>query len=233
MKANSVPASVILGISFIVGMFLFGLRYEAAKKANQYVSVKGLAEQEVKANRGSWIISAANASNDLDFLKRQVNNQTGEIKSWLREKGFEDSEIKVEELSLLQNIYSGAQARYSANLQVSVSTGKVDLLDRVSGEVNQLIDKGVTLTGDRWLTRPRYFFTLINEIKPDLLASATKAALSSAEEFARNSGAIVGDIKHARQGIISLIPSTRVNESEEFYLNKIARVVSSIDYYIE
>ena len=233
MKANSVPGSLILGICFILGMFLFGLRYEKAKRANQFVSVKGLAEQEVKADRGSWIISAANAGNDLSSLKNLVQDQTNAIKAWLKEKGFPEDEIKVEELSLLQNIYGQAQARFTSNLQISLSTDQVDLLNQVSGEVNQLIDRGVTLTGDRWLTRPRYFFTSINEIKPTLLAESTKAALRSAEEFAINSGATVGGIKQARQGVISLIPSTRVNESEEFHLQKIARVVSSIDYYIE
>ena len=139
----------------------------------------------------------------------------------------------MEELSILENIYGQAQARYTANLQISVSTDKVDILDNVSGQVNQLIDKGVSLTGDRWLTRPRYFFTNINDIKPELLAEATQAALKSAKEFAANSGEKVGGIRRANQGIISLIPSNRVNDSEEFFLNKIARVVTSIDYYIE
>ncbi|MBX2815243.1 MAG: SIMPL domain-containing protein [Saprospiraceae bacterium] len=233
MKDNRTISSLILGICFVVGMFVFGNAYRTAQRSNQYVSVKGLAEREVKADQGSWIISSGNAGNDLAFLKSSVNTQTEEIKSWLKLKGFSPEEIKVEELSLSQNIYGQAQARYTANLQVSISTDKVDLLDKVSGEVNELIERGVNLTGDRWLTRPRFFFTRINEIKPDLLAESTKAALRSAEEFAANSGARVGDIKIARQGIISLIPSNRVSESEEFYLNKIARVVSSIDYYIE
>ncbi len=233
MKANSVPGSLILGISFVLGMTIFGAQYQSTKKANQYVSVKGLAEREVEADRGSWIISAANAGDDLERLKMNLNAQTVGIKSWLYEKGFDSSEVKVAELSLLQNIYGQAQARYSANLQISVSTDKVQLLNQASGEVNRLIERGVTLSGDRWLTRPRYFFTRINEVKPALLAESTQAALRSAEEFAQNSGAKVGEIRRASQGIISLIPANRVSESEEFYLKKIARVVSSIDYYIE
>jgi hypothetical protein len=73
----------------------------------------------------------------------------------------------------------------------------------------------------------------LNEVKPELLAGSMKAALSSAEEFANNSGATVGGIKYASQGIISLIPANRINESEEFHKMKIARVVSTIDYFIE
>lgn len=233
MKANSMPASIILGISFIIGMFLLGSKLYDAKKSSQFVSVKGLAEKEVKADQGSWTISAANNGNDLKYIKDNINEQVSTIQNWLKEKGFIGAEIKVEELSLQENIYGNVQYRYSARLQISLATDKVDLLDQVSGQANELIDRGVSLTGDRWLTRPRYFFTKINEIKPSLLAESTKAALTSAKEFADNSGAMVGGIRRASQGIISLIPANRVNESEEFYLQKIARVVSSIDYYIE
>ncbi len=214
-------------------MFLLGNSIYRAKKSSQFVSVKGLAEQAVVADQGSWMISAAHNGNDLNYIKDNINRQVETIEKWLLEKGFDGEEIKVEELSLQENIYGQVQYRFSARLQVSLMTDKVDLLDQVSGQVNQLIDRGVSLTGDRWQTRPRYFFTRINEIKPALLAESTKAALRSAEEFAINSGAHVGGIRRASQGIISLIPAHRIKESEEFYLHKIARVVSSIDYYIE
>lgn len=233
MKTNYMPASIALGLFFVLGMYIFGRHILEARKSAQYVSVKGLAEQEVKSDQGSWIIAASNADNDIESLKTNINLQLATIKQWLIERGFSENEFKVEELSILENIYGQTQARYSANLQISVSTDKVDLLDATSGLVNQLIDRGVSLTGDRWLTRPRFFFTRINDVKPALLADATKAALTSAKEFAENSGAKVGGIRQASQGIISLIPSNRVNDSEEFFLEKIARVVTSIDYYIE
>ena len=232
MKANYMPASIILGLFFVLGMYIFGRHVLQSRKSSQYVSVKGLSEQEVKADKGTWVISASKSENRIEDLKTNINYQLDVIRRWLEEKGFADSEIKVEELSMLENIYGQVQSRYSANLQISVSSEKVDLIDKTSGQVNELIDKGISLTGDRWVTRPRYFFTEINRIKPGLLADATKAALRSAEEFANNSGSSIGNIRRANQGIISLIPANRVNESEEFYKNKIARVVTSIDYYI-
>jgi hypothetical protein len=88
------------------------------------------------------------------------------------------------------------------------------------------------MSGDRWSTRPRFFFTDINSVKPQLLAESTQAARRSAEEFAKNSGAEVGMIKYARQGILSLIPASRINEPEEYHKDKIVRVVSTFDYYL-
>lgn len=227
------PASIVLGLFFVLGMYIFGNYILQTRKSEQYVSVKGLAEKEVFADLGSWMIVASQADNNLGQLKQSLNNQMASIEGWLMEKGFEKGEIKVEEFGIRENIYGQTQARYTASLQVLLTTGNVEALDRCSGQINELLDRGVSITGDRWETRPRYFFTRINDIKPELLREATKAALVSAEEFAQNADASVGGIRRARQGIISLIPHSRVNDAEEFYRHKIARVVSSIDYYID
>ena len=99
------PASIILGIFFVLGMYIFGYNILKARKSDQYVSVKGLAEKEVTADAGSWMITASNADNNLDFLKNNINRQMSTIKAWLLEKGLSEEEIKVEELSLRENIY--------------------------------------------------------------------------------------------------------------------------------
>ena len=96
MKTNYMPASVVLGIFFVIGMYIFGRHILDARKSAQYVSVKGLAEKEVKANQGSWIIGASYANNNIDILKSNINDQLTKIKGWLEEKGFEESEIKVQ-----------------------------------------------------------------------------------------------------------------------------------------
>ena len=233
MRTTILISAVILSAGFIAGTTILGQKLYQARKTEQYVSVKGLAEKEVKADQGSWLISATYSGNELLYLKNEVNEQVLTIKSWLEENGFGQAEMKVDELSIQENIYGQAQARYTINLRISVLTDKVDLLNEISGHINQLIDRGVPLSGDRWLSRPRYYFTDINSIKPELLAEATRAALVSAEEFAQHSGAAVGAIRRANQGIITLIPASRITEEEEFYLHKIARVVSSFDYYIK
>ncbi|MBL8506734.1 MAG: SIMPL domain-containing protein, partial [Methylobacillus glycogenes] len=49
-----------------------------------------------------------------------------------------------------------------------------------------------------------YTFTGLNALKPAMIAEATRNARTSAEEFARDSGAAVGRIKTASQGYFSV-----------------------------
>ena len=45
-----------------------------------------------------------------------------------------------------------------------------------------------------------YTFTKLNEVKPEMVAEATRDARASAEQFAKDSGAGVGSIRSATQG---------------------------------
>jgi len=49
-----------------------------------------------------------------------------------------------------------------------------------------------------------YVFTQLNGLKPQMIAEANKNARTSADEFARDSGASVGRIKSASQGYFSV-----------------------------
>jgi hypothetical protein len=225
--------SIVLSLGILVGLYLLGQNIYNTRMANRYVTVKGLAEKEVKADKGSWNLQSQFAGTSSERLRDKADQQLKIIREFLREKGFSDDEVSVVEYNIRQNYYNNNSLPYIASIQVSVFTEKVDLLEQIASNVNELIEKGIELSGDRWATRPRYYFTRINDVKPELLASSMQAALNSAEEFANNSGAEVGGIKYASQGIISLIPANRINEGEEFHKMKIARVVSTIDYFIE
>lgn len=233
MSRNFIPAALILGIALIVASLIFGNKFYESRFSNRYVSVKGLAEMDVKATLASWTLESRIDGPSFETVKQEVNSQAQTISQWLQGKGFSSAEIKIEDVSVTRNYYQQGQPPFNGAVRVSLQTEKVDLLEEVSGLTTELLDQGVFLSGDRWSNRPRFYFTGVNDIKPELLADATKAALVSAQQFAENSGAKVGDIKYANQGIIVLLPGNRIEESHEFYKDKIARVVASLDYYID
>ena len=233
MNRNFIPAALILGLAIVIAALIFGNKFYESRFSNRYVSVKGLAEMEVKATLASWTLESRIDGPNFETVKQAVASQAQTISSWLQGKGFNSQEIKIEDVSVSRNYYQQGQPPFNGSVRVSLQTENVDLLEEVSGLTTELLDQGVFLSGDRWSNRPRYYFTGVNDIKPDLLADATRAALLSAQQFADNSGSEVGNIKYANQGIIVLLPGNRIEESHEFYKDKIARVVASLDYYIE
>jgi len=114
-----------------------------------------------------------------------------------------------------------------------VRTNKIDNINRASKDLGYLIKRGVVFanTGS---TAPTYLFTKLNELKPDMIAQATKNANKGAEQFAEHSGQKVGGIKYASQGVFQILPRDQTySVPEAQQINKTVRVVSTIQFYLE
>ena len=73
-----------------------------------------------------------------------------------------------------------------------------------------------------------YEFTKLNDVKPQMIEEATKNARVTAEKFASDSESKLGKIKHANQGIFSIVDHD--NNTPDI---KRVRVVTTIDYYLK
>ena len=76
--------------------------------------------------------------------------------------------------------------------------------------------------------------TTFNDLRPQLLADATKNARTTAQQFASDSGARVGKIRSANQGAIQIFGSDGNDESAPYSPtstpSKKIRVVSTFEF---
>jgi hypothetical protein len=100
--------------------------------------------------------------------------------------------------------------------------------------VADLLRAGVVFSIDSYSAGPSYVFTGLNDLKVDMLAEATQRAREAAQEFARQSDSVVGDIQTANQGIFEILPAVEIpNERPDKQIDKKVRVVSTITYFLE
>ena len=78
---------------------------------------------------------------------------------------------------------------------------------------------------------PSYYFTGLNEIKPEMLKEATTNARVAANEFASNAGVDVGSIRNARQGGF-IIRDVGESYTDTVKIDKDVRVVTTITFYL-
>lgn len=210
------------------------------QRAGRIVTVKGLAEREVEADLASWRIPYRGVDASSGAALADAERSSAAIVAFLEGGGVDAAEISVEPYSLrIERSYlqeGGAQrevVRYVAVGAVRVRTDKVDAVAELTGQTRALLDAGVLLGDSDYAeaAKPEYIFTGLNTIKPDLIREATEAARASAAQFAEDSGATVGGIATANQGVIQILPRDgQFGERQERH--KIVRVVSTVRYYL-
>jgi len=171
-----------------------------------------------------WSLNFEVKSNDIDTLYAEIAKNTEAIKSFLKTKGFEESEINVAPVNIYQDTYREALFRYNSNTQLSVYTEKVDLVRSASKDTLLLVKQGVTLNQNSI----EFQFSDINSIKPQMLAEAIKNAKASAEQFANEAGSGLGKITRGNQGVFDI--SDKDPGSPEY---KKIRVVSTLRFLLK
>ena len=228
---------IYLGIAFILGMLVLGgslvLMISNMKSYDRCVTVKGLCEKEVMADKVIWPIVYKQGGNELGELYNRVKDMNAVIVKFLKDAGVSDSEITTNAPSILDtqtNLYGERKEyRYIVTAGVTVCSNQVELIVKLQTEQAKLYEKGIPVgMGENWSHPTTYSFTGLNDIKPAMIEEATINARQAAEKFAKDSNSKLGKIKNATQGQFSV--SDR--DSNTPYIKNV-RVVTNVVYYLK
>ena len=229
--------ALILAAGFVLSGFFIKDGLTSFRTDDRVVKVKGLAEREVEADLAIWTLSTVSTGNVLSDVQAVSNTSRKAIAMYLDSVGFTQDEFGFAPLSvqdLLAQAYrpdNVEKGRYIATQRVTIRSTDIDKIDRGASGLDSLLKQGITLSN---MQAPNYVFTKLNEIKPEMLAEAVQNARKSAQEFAQESGADVGGIKRASQGLFQILPRDPVSfASERNQRFKRVRVVSTVDFFIE
>lgn len=232
-KQKLVVSSIILAIGVVVLGFCIKAGLDSFANNSRVVTVKGLAEREVKADKVIWPIVYKELGNDLATLYNTVNTKNKIVLDMLREKGITNNEINtsIDVTDMQADSYSADRSpyRYRVSSIITVNTNKVDAVRELLDRQLSLIQKGVAVTFSNYSYPSIQFdYTGLNTVKPDMIKEATKNARKAAEQFASDSESTLGKIKSANQGQFSI----EDRDQNTPYIKKI-RVVTTIQYMLE
>jgi uncharacterized protein len=249
-KNGRLTGAVVVGLCALVGLavagFFIGRGTERLRSAVRTVTVKGLVEKEVKSDRAIWTLNLRRASADVKDAQARIAADREAAVAFLKKQGFEDSEIErtpIKTIDKLAREYGQPQGgdplRYILTASLVVTTPKVDLVRSSLGATDELLRSGVVLDGGDGGSpaNPRFVVSAFNDLRPQLLAEATKNAREMAQQFAADSGARVGSIRSANQGQIQIFGTDGNDESGAFSptstVQKKIRVVSTFEFALE
>ena len=235
---RTLGAAGLLALGLALAGWWTGSGFAAGRSADRYVTVKGVAEREVKADLGLWPIRFVATGDDLMVVQASLAEEEKTVRTFLAEAGFAPEEVELQRLEVTdrraQAYRSGpVDTRFIVARTLMLRSPEVDRIAAASQRVGELVDAGVVLGGDHGpgTGGPFYLYTGLTGIKPSMIAEATANARAAAEQFARDSRARLDGIRRANQGLFQILPRDQApGITAESQVHKTVRVVSTIDY---
>jgi hypothetical protein len=205
--------AVLLGA---VAIFAFGLTTSGyalgdglrrSKMAeHRSVTVRGVSERNVTADLATWSVNFSHQGTELPPVQQSVDDQARAVRAFFQRAGFRPDEISDSDVALAREQARDRDGnpvgpqKLTVTRSIQLRTNDVMKARAAYARQAELLRDGVELSG----TNITYTFTQLNNLKPQMIAEATRNARDSAEQFARDSGVEVGRIKSATQGYFSV-----------------------------
>lgn len=230
---NSMLCSLIIALGIFLGANEIKDGIINFKEYDSHVSVKGLAEKEVKANKVTWPLKYKEIGNDPTQMYSNLERKNAIIVAFLKAGGIKDDEISVNPPSITDrqaDMYGNEPVsfRYRAESVITVTSTDIDKVLTLMRKQTELMKQDIPLiAADYGDDKVNYEFTGLNDIKPQMVEEATKNARATAEKFAADSGSKLGKIISASQGQVSITD----RDATTPYIKNV-RVVISLDYQL-
>ena len=224
-------AILAVSIAFLGLCIKWGIDDFANKDRN--VTVKGLAEKEVEADKVTWPIPTKELGNDLPELYQRINTTTAKVKAFLKQHGIKDDEINVNapvviDLNADQYNNNVRAFRYNITSIITVTSRNVKLVRSIMARQGELLKQGVAVLDGGYENRITYEYVGFKKMKPQMMQEAIKNAEATAQEFATNSNSKLNKITKADQGQFSIDD----RDANTPYIKKV-RVVTTITYSLK
>jgi uncharacterized protein len=211
--------AAIIGLAFIIGLFVVGNAYKSRAKAQESISVTGSAEKDFVSDLIVWKGSYSRKSMDLKTAYADLKDDENTIRAYLSGKGVQNNDMVFSSVNINKefNYPTDANGRslgqqftgFNLTQTVRIESKDVDKINQLSREATELIQKGIEFNSQA----PLFYYTKLTEIKMDLLAKASADGKQRAEIIAKNAGSTLGKLKKATLGVFQI---TGKNTDEDY-----------------
>lgn len=233
---KNTQSSIGLGILTCLGLLLLGIQIKSGltniSDDKRVVSVRGLSERIVSANKVTWPIVNKEVGNDLTSIYQRIENTNNLILKFLTDNGIAGDEISIDAPSVIdmeaeRYVSPDVRFRYNVTNVIVVTSSNVEKVNELIKRQSELLKQGIAILAGDYQYQTVYEYTALNDIKPEMIAEATENAREAAKKFAEDSDSKLGKIKTASQGQFT------IEDRDQYtpFIKKI-RVVSSVVYYL-
>ena len=225
--------SLPIAVAMIIGAAIAGKTVETIKTPKRSIEVKGYAERKIISDIATWEVSVSTSAPALADAYEKLSRDMEAVSKYLSENGIKKEEINIFPVQTntvyLKNekgISTNKIEKYTMDSRMKITSKDVQLISRLSGASASLIKKGIEFSS----SYPQYYYTKLDDIKIEILGEATKNARMRAAQIAGNSGAEIGPVVWARQGVLQITApySMDISDSGQYDTSSIEKFVKSV-----
>ena len=233
MKNRRIYESIILAFGIIVLGFCIKWGIDDFANKDRKVTVKGLAEKEVEADKVTWPVQFKEMGNDLPEIYDRIALKQQQIKTFLLKNGIKVNEIevnapKVIDMNADQYSVNKQPYRYNITSTITITSRNVKLVRSIIARQGELLKQGIAIVVGDYDSQTVYEYVSFQNMKPKMMQEAIANAESTAKQFAENSHSKINKIVSADQGQFSI----ENRDQNTPYIKKV-RVVTTITYSLK
>lgn len=213
-----------IAIAMVAATFLASSTWERVRvrPESRNIEITGSAKKRIVSDLIEWTATIEANGADRTAAYKLLHAHAAKAHEFLTSRGVAEKEISMSSVAIdaiYETEYIGTGedrvARqklqgYLARQSVVVRSQEVALVERMSREITELLEQGVTITS----SDPLYYYTKLGEMKIEMLAEASKDARTRAENMVQSAGgAQLGKLKSADMGVININPANQTQGS--------------------
>ena len=251
-KIQFIIIPTILSFGLIISSALISNAMNRANKDENRITVKGVAERRIKADKALINIVISEKSENVEKLKNSISEKEKLATDLIKSLKISETDYSIGNLRIQPNyIENSTNAKQQSDVNSSAISADNKISDYDGVETISIVTKDIDKAEEFFeklselklqsdniqINAPEYFITNIEKYKKDMVVDASKNAEIRAIEMLKVNNNEIGGLKNMSQGQFEILEDTedikKINDNESNQIYKKMRVVVTATYLIK
>lgn len=238
-KVQFIITATILSFGLIISAALISNAIYNSDRSQSRITVKGVAEKRVKADKAIINIIFSTSNTKLEDAQSNIAGKEKAVLDILKSLELKENEYQINNVKVQPKFSERQQERETKILSYDVMQSIAVIPKNIekSDEIYQKLQELKITFNNIEIIKPEYYIISIEKYKKDLLISATENAEMRAIEMLKVNKNEIGRLENMTQGQFEVLPdkedAKHVNDDELNQMYKKLRSVVTVTYLIK
>ena len=238
-KVQFIITATILSFGLIISAALISNAIYNSDRSQSRITVKGVAEKRVKADKAIINIIFSTSNTKLEDAQSNIAGKEKAVLDILKLLELKENEYQINNVKVQPKFSERQQERETKILSYDIMQSIAVIPKNIekSDEIYQKLQELKITFNNIEIIKPEYYIVSIEKYKKDLLISATENAEMRAIEMLKVNKNEIGRLENMTQGQFEILPdredTKHVNDDELNQMYKKLRSVVTATYLIK